>query len=248
MDHCGALMREHTSDSGMAGGFANPAALGASGSLGWRDDALAREWADGDRLGPLLALPRRITAAVFARADPPVRVIIDVGSGPGAFLAAVLDSLPDATGIWTDVSAAMQELAQERMGRFTSRIEFRLADATDLAAAAQEGAADAVLTSRFTHHLEPAELRAFYADAGQIVGAGGWIANLDHVSLAEPWAARLARARAEMVPPNPSGHRHDRPHCTLGDHLGALSATGWDEVTVAWQAFATVLILGRRTK
>lgn len=240
-------MPKSTPHSATADGFPDPVVPGADGSLGWRDDAFAREWADGDRLGPLLALPRRITGAVLARADPPVRAVIDVGSGPGTFLGMVLDSCPNATGIWTDVSAAMQELAQERLARFTSRIEFRLADAAELRAAAHDGAADAVLTSRFTHHLDPGELRTFYADAGQIVGPGGWIANLDHVSLAEPWTARLALARAEMVPPNPSGHRHDRPHCTLDDHLGALSATGWDEVTVAWQAFATVLILGRRT-
>ncbi|MGH3302938.1 MAG: class I SAM-dependent methyltransferase [Streptosporangiaceae bacterium] len=240
-------MRNGAPDSHAAGGVTNPVAPGTAGHLGWRDDNLAREWADGDRLGPLLALPRRITGAVLAAADPPVRVVLDVGSGPGAFLAAVLDSCPDATGIWTDVSAAMQDLAQERLAPLSSRIEFRLADATDLAAAAAGRPADAVLTSRFSHHLDPAGLRTFYADAAELVGPGGWIANLDHISLSEPWAARLARVRAEMVPPNPSAHRHDRPLCALRDHLGALSATGWNEVTVAWQAFATVLILGRRT-
>jgi hypothetical protein len=239
-------MQEATPHSGIAGGSTNPVVPGACGSPGWRDDTLAREWADGDRLGPLLALPRRITGAVLAQADPPVRVVIDVGSGPGTFLGMVLDSCPDATGIWTDVSAAMQELAQERLARFANRVEFRLADATDLSTAAREGAADAVLTSRFTHHLDPAGLRTFYADAGRVVGPGGWIANLDHVSISGPWAARLTMARAVMVPPNPSAHRHDRPLCTLDDHLGALSAAGWDEVTVAWQAFATVLIVGRR--
>lgn len=213
----------------------------------WRDDTLAREWAGGDRLEPLLSLPRRITAEVLADADPPVRRVLDVGSGPGGFLEAVLDRCPEATGTWTDVSATMQTLARERLARFGERVAYQTLDAAELATAGPAGPVDAVVSSRVTHHLPGDQLRRFYAAAARLLSAGGWIANLDHVGMAEPWAGRLARARAGIVPPNPSSHRHDRPRPTVEDHLEGLAAVGGLEVVVAWRAFSTVLLLARRT-
>lgn len=213
----------------------------------WQDEALAREWAGGDRLQPFLSLPRRMTAEILAVADPPVRRVLDVGSGPGGFLEAVLDRCPQAAGVWTDVSPAMRELAAERLGRFGDRVEYRILDAEQLAAAGPAGSLDAVITSRVTHHLAAGQLAGFYGAAARLAGRGGWIANLDHVRMDGPWAARLARARATLVPPNPSPHRHDRPRPTLEDHLGSLTAASAADVAVAWRAFSTVLLLARRT-
>jgi SAM-dependent methyltransferase len=217
-----------------------------AGTGDWRDDELAAAWTSGDRLEELLTLPRRMTADLLAHADPEVRRILDVGSGPGAFLAAALARQPQAVGIWTDVSGAMCAIAQSRLAAVGERVTFRLADAADVAEVAAPGSLDAVLTSRMTHHLDAEGLATFYADAAGLLGPGGWIANIDHVELGEPWAGRLATARLDLIPPNPSPHRHDRPHPTLDDHLHALQRLDDVEVAVPWRAYATVLVLARR--
>jgi SAM-dependent methyltransferase len=212
----------------------------------WRDVDVATQWASGDRLEGLLALPRRMTADLLSHAGEPVRTVLDVGSGPGAFLDAVLGRLPAAKGIWSDVSDAMQGIAQERLSRYGGRVEFRVLDVADLALVGPPGSLDAVVTSRLSHHLAPGELATFYADATALLGRFGWIANLDHVRLEDPWATRLAEARADLVPPNPSPHRHDRPHPTLEDHLEALDRLGGLDVAVPWRAYSTVLVVARR--
>ncbi|MGH9086559.1 MAG: class I SAM-dependent methyltransferase [Acidimicrobiales bacterium] len=228
-----------------------PAPTGQEGAAGqqgagWLDDGLAREWAQGDRMEGLLTLPRRITADVLALGERPVRTVVDVGSGPGIFLATMLDVLPEASGIWTDVSPAMRTLAGEHLQRFGDRVAYRALSATDLAAVGSPGSVDAVVTSRVTHHLSTPDLGRFYADADRLLGEWGWIANLDHVAMPGGWGPRLAGARARVVPPNPSPHRHDRPHPPLEDHLAAIEALGDLDVVVAWRAYATVLILAVR--
>ncbi len=212
----------------------------------WKDDELVQQWASGDRLEELLALPRRITADLLAHAEEPVRAVVDVGSGPGAFLGAILGRLPEAKGIWTDVSEVMRRIAEEKLHRFAGRVEYRVLDLADLPLVASPGSVDAVVTSRLSHHLSSDGLAAFYATASALVRPGGWIANLDHVRVGEPWASRLAEARADLVPPNPSPHRHDRPHPTLGDHLDALGRIGQLDVVVPWRAYSTVLVVARR--
>lgn len=214
----------------------------------WHDGALADAWSRGDRLESLLALPRRMTADVLALAEPPVANVLDVGSGPGGFLEVVLDRLPGARAIWTDVSEAMRTIATERLARFGERIRYLQGEATGVGELAPAGSVDAVLTSRVTHHLDPDGLARFYRGTARLLSDRGWIANLDHVSLPEPWADRLARARLELIPPNPSPHRHDRPHPTVEDHLDALGEVGGLDVVVAWRAYGTVLILAARSR
>lgn len=228
----------------MNDGLAAPGAPAGGG--GWRDDAVARDWADGDRLEPLLALPRRITAELFAAGEPPVRRVLDVGAGPGSYLAAVLERCPGAEGTWSDVSDAMEALATERLSHLGGRVRFVRADATALHDVGEPASFEAVVTSRMSHHLSPGALGDFYADAARLVRAGGWLANLDHVSAPEAWAGALQRARAAVVPPNPSPHGHARPHPTLDDHRRALADAGWSDAFVAWKAFSTVLVLARR--
>lgn len=216
------------------------------GGADWSDGRLSVEWADGDRLEPLLDLPRRVTGDLLASGTRPVRTVLDVGSGPGAYLAALLEHLPAARGVWADVSDTMRRLATERLGRFGDRVDFRLLGAADIALVAEPGEVDAVVTSRMTHHLPPERLALFYRDADRLLGEWGWIANLDHVGLPEPWAGRLSAARRLMVPPNPSAHGHDRPHPALEDHLDALATCDGLDVVVAWRAYATVLLVAGR--
>jgi hypothetical protein len=80
-------------------------------------------------------LPPRLAATLVADAALPVRTVLDIASGPGAFLETFPTAFPDAGGIWTDGSAAMEEQARERLAGLGNRVEYRLVDMTELDAA-----------------------------------------------------------------------------------------------------------------
>jgi SAM-dependent methyltransferase len=185
-------------------------------------------------------------AAADAAADlREVTRVVDVGSGPGDFLAVALERCPAASGVWIDLSPAMRTLARTRLRGFAGRVRFALSDLGHLDRVVPGGSADLIVSSRVTHHIGGDALTAFYAETAIALRPGGWIANLDHVLIDEPWSTRLGEARTELVPPNRSAHGHDRPLPTVEQHLEALTAAGFTDLDVPWRAFSTVLILAK---
>lgn len=214
----------------------------------WRDRGFATAWAAGDTFGDLLALPRAIAAALVEHDRPGTRLVLDIGSGPGAFLAAFLDRFPAAAGVWSDASEAMLEVAHERLARFGDRVSYRLGDMTDLAGAGLPAGADVVLTSRAAHHLDAPGLAAFYSEAARLLSPGGWLVNLDHTGPSDVWDARFRAVRPAFAPPRPDEpkHHHNYPLTSIADHLRGLAAAGIEDVEIAWKAFYTCLFTGRR--
>jgi trans-aconitate methyltransferase len=204
----------------------------------WQNPEFAHGWARRDGLAGLLALPRALSAALVAQEDPEVEVIVDIASGPGAFLECYLDEFPSARGIWTDGSAAMEDWARQRLARFGDRVEYRVLDMTTLADAGLPGNVDVLLSSRALHHLTPVELAKFYAGAAGLVRPGGWVVNLDHTD--QPWADRYRTVMRRFTGPSVGGHKHDHPAPTVEDHLAALRAAGLD-ADIVWKAGRTVL-------
>jgi SAM-dependent methyltransferase len=213
----------------------------------WRERDFAQSWAHGDGLRDMLDLPRQIAATIVAQDNTSPARILDIASGPGDFLAVFLEQFPDARGIWTDASEAMLELATDRLAPFGDRVEFRIADMTDLAGADVAAGVDVITTSRAAHHLDLAGLLAFYAQAARYLAPGGWLIDLDHTGTAEPWDARLraARHRLRPAPPGASQHHHEYPLTSVQDHLDAYGAAGINDVEVVWRAFVTCLFMGR---
>ena len=215
--------------------------------LEWKDQTFADEWIARDVLADLLDLPRRIASAVVGLSGAPATVV-DIGSGPGAFLARFLDDYPTAHGTWTDASEAMEPAARERLARFESRVDYRLAYLENLSAV--PSGVDVITTSRASHHLSVDALYAFYASAFTYLRPGGWIVNLDHVDGDPGWDTRLRAARKQVIPPAPrSGehpHRHDNPRPTADEHRSALTAAGFGEIAIPWKSFVTCLLMARR--
>jgi SAM-dependent methyltransferase len=214
----------------------------------WQDSTFAGNWAHNDANASMLALPRSIAAALVAADRPQTARIVDIASGPGDFLAVFLDEFPGATGIWTDASEAMLDLARERLARFGDRVEFRMVDMTDLAAGGLPGDVDVVLTSRAAHHLDRAGLDAFYRDAAALLAPGGWLLDLDHIGpVTDAWDRRLREVRTRFQPltPKSGSHHHNYPLTSVSDHLDALTAAGLDDVEVVWRAFVTCLFAAR---
>ena len=211
----------------------------------WADEATAIGWAQGDGMRALLDLPRRLAVEVAAADLREITRVVDVGSGPGEFLAVALARWPRAAGTWIDVSPAMERLARSRLGAQSGRVQFAVTDLAGLGQVVPAGSADLIVSSRVTHHLDVSALAGFYRRAASALRPGGWLANLDHVRLDEPWAGRLRQARTRLVPANPSAHRHDYPLPAAEQHLEALAAAGFTDVHMPWRAFWSVLILAR---
>jgi SAM-dependent methyltransferase len=233
---------------------------GEQAAAAWRNETFARSWAAGDSFRDLLELPRRMAAAIIAGDSPAPETIIDIAAGPGAVLAVFLEQFPDAKGIWTDASRAMLDLAHERLAPFGDRVEYYLADMTDLGGVGLPAQADAIITSRAAHHLDRDGLARFYAEAAAMLRPGGWLANLDHIGPAsqagppaaagfdEVWDQRLRAARKQFgASDGPKlTHHHNYPLTSVQDHLDAFGAAGITDVEIPWRAFYTCLFLGRK--
>jgi SAM-dependent methyltransferase len=238
-------------------------AQGEQAAAIWRDTDFARGWAQGDSFRDLLDFPRRMAAAIVAGDNPAPATVVDVGAGPGAVLEAFLTQFPRARGIWTDVSAAMLDLAKEKLAPFGDRVEYRIADLTDLAStdlgsAGLPGQVDVITTSRAAHHLDSGGLVSFYRSAAARLAPGGWLVNLDHIGPAsqagppaaagpdDVWDQRLRAARKRFgVAPDGPKHHHNYPLTSVQDHLDAFAAAGITDVEVPWRAFYTCLFMGR---
>jgi SAM-dependent methyltransferase len=214
----------------------------------WREDDFARSWAQQDRLADMLDFPRRIAAALVADDNPAPQCVLDIASGPGAFLSVFLERFPSARGIWTDVSDAMLDLAKTNLGKFGDRVEYRIVDMTDLAGSGLPGGVDVITTSRAAHHLSREELFSFYAQAAALLAPGGWLVNLDHTGPDDVWDKRLRTVRKQFVPPASwrSSHHHSYPLTSITDHLEGFAAAGLEDREMVWRAFFTCLFTGRK--
>jgi SAM-dependent methyltransferase len=213
----------------------------------WRDPRFARQWVGQDVLQDLLELPRAVATAIVAADRPGSRLVIDVGSGPGTFLERFLAVLPDARGVWSDVSPTMAALAREQLAPYAPRVDFHLMDIADLHGL--PSGADVITSSRASHHLSVAELRTFYAGVHARLAPGGWVVNLDHTySVSAQWEQRLRAARTALIPPVPGrqGHHHTAVPPTAADHLDAMRAAGFTDLDMPWRAFPTCLFMARR--
>jgi SAM-dependent methyltransferase len=233
-------------------------AQGEQAAAIWRDTDFAHNWAQGDSFRDLLDFPRRMAAAIVAGDNPAPVTVVDVGAGPGAMLEIFLRQFPRAKGIWTDASSAMLELAHEKLAPFGDRVEYRIADMTDLDGAGLPDQVDVITTSRAVHHLDVGGLVAFYQAAARRLAPGGWLVNLDHIGpasqagppaaagLDDVWDQRLRTARKQFgVTSDGPKHHHNYPLTSVADHLDAFGAAGITDVEVPWRAFYTCLFMGR---
>src|SRR4051794_4348120 len=135
-----------------------------SAELGsWESSEYVGEWLGEDVIAELLELPRRISLALVQDSAVDVRHVVDLGSGHGPYLELFLDAFPEAHGTWVDSSAAMQDEAVARLGRFGDRVRYVLADVQALPGLEH---ASVVVSSRALHHLSHDSLASLYRAVG----------------------------------------------------------------------------------
>jgi SAM-dependent methyltransferase len=212
----------------------------------WIDDSYVDSWVAADGLAGLLELPWRM-ASLLVGLDRKPNLIIDVGSGPGSFLAELLALYPAARGVWVDASPAMLERARGTMAPFAERVSYVVGDMAVLADLALPTGADVITNSRVAHHLSTTELDAFYQAGAQLLAPGGWLVTLDHIRPEPSWDERLRAVLPAFAGPNAGRptHPHVHPFPTIEDHVAGMSRAGLVDVDVPWRAFYSCLVLGR---
>ena len=170
---------------------------------------------------------RRLQEAVAEATEGvgvPVTRLLELGTGTGETLAAVLPRHPGAAALGLDKSPDMLTAARRR---FEGRpVELRAAQLTD---PLPPGAFELVVSALAVHHLSGAEKAALFARVAGALAPGGRFVLGDVIVPLDPTDA--------VTPLTPD---HDRPD-TVADQLAWLGAAGF-ETTVVWQARDLVVL------
>jgi SAM-dependent methyltransferase len=225
-----------------------PSAPGSS-PTGW-DEKAARDWLAGPTAAASdpIRRPWSIAATIIGLDGAGISTVLDVASGPGGFLQLLLEAFPDAHGVWLDSSEVMRDEARSRLADLGDRVEYHLGDILELEKAAAPGSVDVVTSSRATHHLTVPDLGRFYEQAAAVLRPGGWVANLDNVTVGGEWDDQLRAARRILRPlqgVTPS-HPHVVRSPSAEEHVSALLAAGFTDPKVVWQEFVSVLVMARK--
>jgi cyclopropane fatty-acyl-phospholipid synthase-like methyltransferase len=165
------------------------------------DRAYVRKWAEtADERRPERAPMFRRIVELLKAFPAPAPHVLELGCGPGSLGEVVLSGIPLATYDGIDYSAAMLELAQERLARFGTRArlhcsDLRRADWMSLAANQPQ----AIVTNQALHDLGTAEaVQETYQRVFSLLPGGGLFINAELVvpetgSVNKPGKLPLAR-------------------------------------------------------
>lgn len=203
----------------------------------WSDDAHARAY-----LQRADSIPRRQegVAALLESLPRSISRVLDLGSGDGRLLAAVLDAAPDATGVAVDFSTEMLGRLRARFSADTRVIVVEHDLATPLP---DLGTFDAIVSSFAIHHLPHARKRELYTEIHDRLAPGGVFLNLEHVASATA-ALHLWFLTALGVAPeddDPSNQLLD-----VGTQLTWLREIGFADVDCHWKWRELALLAGVR--
>jgi ubiquinone/menaquinone biosynthesis C-methylase UbiE len=97
--------------------------------------------------------------------------MLDIGTGPGHIPLLVVERLPDANVVGTDLSGHMLALAERRRAAspHAARLRFERGDAKGLPY--PDGSFDAVMSNTILHHIP--DPRQFLAEARRVLRPGG---------------------------------------------------------------------------
>jgi tRNA (cmo5U34)-methyltransferase len=177
----------------------------------------------------------RLQEAVAAATDGiEATRILELGTGTGVTLAAVLACHPGASAVGIDESAAMLEAAASTLGSEGSRegrVELRVADLADPLPA---GPFELVVSALAVHHLDGAGKADLFGRVAAVVGPPGRFVLGDVVVPEDPADALT-----------PISDDYDRPS-SVADQLCWLDAAGFDAAVVWSERDLAVLRADRR--
>jgi tRNA (cmo5U34)-methyltransferase len=159
-----------------------------------------------------------------ATSELAVSSVLDLGTGTGETLAAVLAQHPGAIAVGVDENEAMLGAARRRLAGVP--VVLRVADLTD---PLPSGPFDLVVSALAIHHLDGPDKAGLFARIACVLRPGGRFVLGDVV---------IPVDRADVVIPVTDGH--DRPS-TLADQLHWLGDAGFDAATT-WSEHDLVVV------
>jgi tRNA (cmo5U34)-methyltransferase len=167
-------------------------------------------------------------AVALATVGLAVSSVLDLGTGTGETLAAVLEVHGGAYAVGLDKNEGMLEVARQRLAG--SAPHLRVADLTDPLPA---GPFELVVSAFAIHHLEGPEKSALFGRVAGVLRCGGRFVLGDVVIPTDP---------ADAV--TPVTLDHDRPS-TLADQQEWLAEAGF-EASVVWSERDLVVVRADR--
>ncbi|MEU6863221.1 class I SAM-dependent methyltransferase [Streptomyces sp. NPDC046876] len=130
----------------------------------------------------------------------PGRLVLDLGSGPGALAALLADRLPDAEVLAVDADPLLLELGRAHYGSARLRHVQALIGAPGwLDGLGLDRPLDAAVSTTALHYLSEDALRRVYRDLAERLCPGGVLVNGDHIA---PDSAGIRALAADI------GRRH----------------------------------------
>ncbi len=134
---------------------------------------------------PLAAEQIDVLLRILRVAKPQLNSFLDLGCGDGILGHALLREYPQAQGLFCDFSAPMLVAARKRLADFSGRTTFIDADYGErgwVVALRPHAPFDVIVSGFSIHHQPDPRTRALYAEIYELLAAGGWFLNLEHVN------------------------------------------------------------------
>lgn len=154
----------------------------------WKDEVVVARFAEGRSARvPQAAVQLGVLLHLVGSLTPPPRRILDVGTGDGLLLGALLEAHPASVGTGVDFSPPMLARARERLLPLAARASVCEGDlASPTWRRGLAGPFDVVASGFAIHHLPDARKRALYGEIHELLAPGGLFVNLEHVASATP--------------------------------------------------------------
>jgi ubiquinone/menaquinone biosynthesis C-methylase UbiE len=155
--------------------------------------------------------------------QPPVRHVLELGSGPGFLASHLLGAMPDLHMVLLDFSSAMHELARRRLGPMTSRVDFL--EKSFKGADWSDGlkSFDAVVTNQAVHELRHKRYAVeLHRQVRTVLGSGGSYLVCDHFH-------------------GTDGMSNDQLYMTVDEHKAAIQTAGFASIREVFKKGGMVL-------
>lgn len=205
---------------------------------------MTEEWTVAEHVSRYLdradAFPYRVEgeSVLFAQVPLGARRVLDLGTGDGRLLAALLADRPEMAGVGIDFSDLMLARARERFDSDQS-VELVKHDLAEPLPAL--GRFDAVVSSFAIHHVEHERKRSLYQEVCEMLEPGGVFANFEHVASPSPrlHAAFYAAIGVPIEEEDPSNRLLD-----VHTQLEWLREIGFQDVDCYWKWLEMALLVG----
>lgn len=185
---------------------------------------------------------RRDGDAALAQAIPSnARRVLDLGTGDGHLIALLMQTHPKAHFTGLDISVHMLAAANSRF-RGNPQVTLYQRDLNESLKGL--GEFDAVVSSLATHHLTDSGLTRLYSEIFELIGPGGVLCNLDHVSPSTEHAHRYFYDLLGDAADCFDDFRSKPP--AVAQHLQLLRELEFSDVACRWHWLEMALLVASR--